>query len=50
MVKDIARFHVLSENESEALDIAEKYKATTVVIDWTMIGKSGAPHFIATGG
>jgi dolichyl-diphosphooligosaccharide--protein glycosyltransferase len=48
MVQDIARFHVLIENESEALAIAKKYGATHVVIDWTMIGKSGAPHFIAT--
>ena len=50
MVKDIARFHDLTENESEALDIAKKYESSVVVIDWTMIGKSGAPHFIATGG
>ena len=50
MVKDIARFHVLTENETEALDISRKYDASVVVIDWTMIGKSGAPHFIATGG
>jgi len=48
MVQDIARFHVLIEDEDEALEIADKYNATHVVIDWTMIGKSGAPHFIAT--
>ncbi len=48
VVQDLAKFHVLIENESEALDIAEKYGATHVVIDYTMIGKSGAPHFIAT--
>ncbi len=48
MVQDIAQFHVLIEDESEALDIAKVYNATHVVIDWTMIGKSGAPHFIAT--
>ncbi len=50
MVKDIARFHDVLENESEALEIAKKYDSSVVVIDWTMIGKSGAPHFIATGG
>jgi len=48
MVQDIAKFHVLIEDEAEALEIARKYGATHVVIDWTMIGKSGAPHFIAT--
>jgi len=48
MVQDIAKFHVLIENETEALEIANKYNSTHVVIDWTMIGKSGAPHFIAT--
>ncbi|RLI87798.1 MAG: hypothetical protein DRO76_01780 [Candidatus Altiarchaeales archaeon] len=50
MVQDIAKFHVLVENETEALEIAKKYGATHVVIDWTMIGKSGAPHFISTSG
>ena len=48
MVQDIARFHVLITNESEALAIAKKYNTTYVIIDYTMIGKSGAPHFIAT--
>ena len=50
MVKDIARFHDVLENETDALEIAKKYDASVVVIDWPMIGKSGAPHFIATGG
>lgn len=50
MVQDIAKFHVLVENETDALEIARKYNATHVVIDFTMIGKSGAPHFIATSG
>ncbi|OYT54386.1 MAG: hypothetical protein B6U72_02815 [Candidatus Altiarchaeales archaeon ex4484_2] len=48
IVQDLARFHVLEENETKALNIAKKYNATHVVIDYTMIGKSGAPHFIAT--
>ena len=48
MVQDIARFHVLITNESEAFAIAKKYNATHIIIDYTMIGKSGAPHFIAT--
>ncbi|MEM2918589.1 MAG: STT3 domain-containing protein [Candidatus Altiarchaeota archaeon] len=48
MVQDIAKFHVLIENETEALEVAKKYNATHVIIDWTMIGKSAAPHFIAT--
>jgi hypothetical protein len=48
MVKDLARFHVVTESETEALEIARKYNSTYVVIDYTMIGKSGAPHFIAT--
>ncbi|OYT26755.1 MAG: hypothetical protein B6U97_03100 [Candidatus Altiarchaeales archaeon ex4484_96] len=48
IVQDLAIFHVLEENESKALEIADKYNATHVVIDYTMIGKSGAPHFIAT--
>ncbi|MCK4491882.1 MAG: discoidin domain-containing protein, partial [Candidatus Altiarchaeales archaeon] len=50
IVQDLARFHVLVENETEALEIAKKYNSTNVVIDYTMIGKSGAPHFIATSG
>lgn len=50
MVQDIAKFHVVVENETEALEIARKYGSTHVVIDYTMIGKSGAPHFIATSG
>ncbi len=50
MVKDVARFHDLLENETEALEIAKKYDSSVVIIDWAMIGKSGAPHFIATGG
>ena len=50
IVQDLARFHVLVENETEALEIARKYNATHVIIDFTMIGKSGAPHFIATSG
>jgi hypothetical protein len=49
-VQDVARFHVVSENESEALAIAKKYGTTYVVIDYSMISKSGAPHFIATSG
>lgn len=48
MVQDIAKFHTLVENESEALKIAKRYGANYVIIDWTMIGKAGAPHFIAT--
>lgn len=48
IVQDLAKFHVLIENETEALEIARKYNATNVIIDYTMIGKSGAPHFIAT--
>ncbi len=48
MVQDIAKFHVFIKNESEALEVAKKYNATHVIIDWAMIGKSGAPHFIAT--
>ena len=48
MVQDIAQFHVLVEDEGEALEIAGRYGSSHVVIDWTMIGKSGAPHFIAT--
>lgn len=50
MVQDLARFHDVLENESEALAIAKKYNSTYVVIDYTMIGKSGAPHFIGTSG
>jgi asparagine N-glycosylation enzyme membrane subunit Stt3 len=50
IVQDLARFHVLVENETEALEIARKYNATHVIIDYTMIGKSGAPYFIATSG
>lgn len=48
IVQDLAKFHVLVENETEALEIARKYNATHVIIDYTMIGKSAAPHFIAT--
>jgi hypothetical protein len=48
IVQDLARFHVLEENETKALAIAKKYNATMVIIDYTMIGKSAAPHFIAT--
>ncbi len=48
IVQDLAKFHVLVENETEALSIAKKYNATHVIIDYTMIAKSGAPHFIAT--
>lgn len=48
IVKDLARFHVLETNETKALAIAQKYNATMVIMDYTMIGKSGAPHFIAT--
>ena len=50
IVQDLAKFHVLIENETEALEIARRYNATHVMIDFTMIGKSGAPHFIATSG
>ena len=50
MVQDVARFHVVTENESDALAIAKKYGTSYVVIDYAMIGKSGAPHFIATSG
>jgi asparagine N-glycosylation enzyme membrane subunit Stt3 len=48
IVQDLARFHVLETNETKALAIAQKYNATMVIIDYTMIGKSSAPHFIAT--
>lgn len=48
IVQDLAKFHVLIEDETEALSIAKKYNATHVIIDYTMIGKSAAPHFIAT--
>jgi asparagine N-glycosylation enzyme membrane subunit Stt3 len=48
MVRDIARFHVIEENETSALEIAKKYNSTYVIIDYTMIGKSGAPHFIGS--
>ncbi|RLI90437.1 MAG: hypothetical protein DRO65_02745, partial [Candidatus Altiarchaeales archaeon] len=48
MVQDLAKFHVLIEDEEEALKLAKKYNASYVVIDYTMIGKSAAPHFIAT--
>lgn len=48
IVQDLAKFHVLETNETTALEIARKYSADYVIIDWTMIGKSGAPHFIAT--
>jgi hypothetical protein len=47
-VQNDAKFHVLVKTEEEALDIARKYNVRYVAIDWTMIGKSHAPHFIAT--
>ena len=47
-VQNDAKFHVLVPTEEEAIEITRKYKAQYVIIDWTMIGKSGAPHFIAT--
>jgi len=48
IVQDIAKFHVLIENESEALELAKRYGTDYVIFDFDMIAKSGAPHFIAT--
>jgi len=45
---DAARFLTYVESEEDTLEIARKYYADYVVLDWTMIGKSGSPHFIAT--
>ena len=49
MVQEIAKFHVMITNESEALAIARKYDADYVIIDYTMIGKAAAPYFISRG-
>lgn len=63
-IQDVARFFVNKTSEEEAFGIvqayADKYRTVTevfpqgvdlryVVIDWTMIGKGSALHFIATG-
>jgi hypothetical protein len=64
-IQDVARFFMRAETEEEAFKIIEKYQAayhsepftshlgnvelSEVAIDWTMIGKSGAMRFIATG-
>jgi hypothetical protein len=45
-ITEAAKF--LSLIEDEALEMMEKYDIDYVVLDYTMIGKSGAPHFIAT--
>lgn len=47
-VQNDAKFHVLVTTEEEALNITRYYNSQYVIIDWTMIGKSHAPHFIAT--
>ena len=64
-IQDVARFFMRAENEDDAFKIIQKYQDTyqkepykskfggvnlsEVAIDWTMIGKSGAMRFIATG-
>ncbi len=48
-VQDLAKFHVMFTNETQALEYMKKYDPDYFVVDYTMIGKSGAPHFIARG-
>ena len=47
-IDEAARFFTGEQTEEEALVMMNKTGAKYVVIDWTMIGKSGAPRFIAT--
>ena len=48
MVQDVANIHVVDTDERTALARVEEARPDMFVIDWTMIPKSGAPHFIAT--
>jgi hypothetical protein len=64
-IQDVARFFMLKTDEEDAFNTIREYQGVYdgepyksryggvnldyVVIDWTMIGKSGAMHFIATG-
>lgn len=64
-IQDVAKFFMKAETEEEAFKTIEKYQKayhsepftshlgnvdlSEVAIDWTMIGKSGAMRFIATG-
>lgn len=58
-IQDIARFFVNKTTEEEAFEIIEAYdkaykdwrnvNVAYVVIDWTMIGKGSALHYIANG-
>lgn len=48
LVKDVAQWHILNMTWEESRDIACKYHSDYAFIDWSMVSKSGAPHFIAT--
>lgn len=59
-IQDVARFFVNKTTEEEALEMLTPYEAAYgrnkadwgikyVTIDWTMIGKGSALHYIATG-
>lgn len=57
-IQDVARFFMLKRGQEDSMDTIRAYNRrynelgmnlTHVVIDWTMIGKGSAMHFIATG-
>ena len=47
-IEDVAKFLMYIEDEDEALKLAKKYNVSYVVIDYLMLPKSYAIHFIAT--
>jgi len=57
-IQDVARFFLLKRDQEDAMNTIRAYNKrynengmnlTHAVIDWTMIGKGSALHFIATG-
>ncbi|MDD5111868.1 MAG: STT3 domain-containing protein [Candidatus Altiarchaeota archaeon] len=57
-IQDVARFFMLKRGQEDAMDTIRAYNKrynemgmnlSHVAIDWTMIGKGSALHFIATG-
>ena len=57
-IQDVARFFVLKTDQEDAMNTIRAYNKrynevgmnlTHAVIDWTMVGKGSAMHFIATG-
>jgi len=48
-LQEVARFFMMYQTEEEAMKIIDKYDVKYVVIDYTLIGKNQALHFIANG-